>query len=149
MPWSDLPLRALFWSAATIAFYLVSKRLYRRWPTPWLMPLGVVPAVLALVLIALHGTYREYIGGTSWLVALLGPTTVAFAVPVYEQRVLLRRHWPVLVLGTVVGLVTRRRHRLGAGHPARPRRHPASQPAAALDEHAVRDGSVGRHRRRT
>jgi putative effector of murein hydrolase len=39
-------------------------------------------------------------------VALLGPATVAFAVPIYEQRGLIRRHWRVLGTGMLVGSVT-------------------------------------------
>lgn len=40
--------------------------------------------------------------------ALLGPATVAFAVPIYEQRALIQRssHWPLLLVGTVVGSTT-------------------------------------------
>jgi putative effector of murein hydrolase len=37
---------------------------------------------------------------------LLGPATVAFAVPIYEQRKLIVRHWPALVIGIAVGSVT-------------------------------------------
>ena len=34
---------------------------------------------------------------------LLGPATVAFGVPIYEQRALIRRHWPVLLIGMTAG----------------------------------------------
>ncbi len=34
---------------------------------------------------------------------MLGPTTVAFAIPIYEQRALIQRHWPVLATGVLVG----------------------------------------------
>jgi len=39
-------------------------------------------------------------------VLLLGPATVAFAVPIYEQRALIRRHWRVLLLGMGAGSAT-------------------------------------------
>jgi hypothetical protein len=64
----------------------LKQRLYRRWPCWWLAPLAVTPLLLILAAIALHTSYRDYIRGTQWLVALLGPATVAFAVPIYEQR---------------------------------------------------------------
>lgn len=98
--------RALFWSAITIVFYLASKATYRRWPRWWLSPLLVTPALVLLVLLALRTDYGEYIGGTHWLVALLGPATVAFALPIYEQRALVARHWPTLAAGVLAGTAT-------------------------------------------
>ncbi len=97
---------ALFWSIVTIGFYVAAKRLYRRWPRWWLMPLAVAPVLIAAVVLALHASYHDYISGTRWLVLLLGPATVAFAVPIYEQRELIRRQWPVLLVGMVAGSVT-------------------------------------------
>lgn len=96
----------LFWSTLTIAFYLLAKRLYRRWPRWWAMPLALTPALLIVVALALHATYAQYMQGAGWLLTLLGPATVAFAVPIYEQRALIRREWPVLGLGMVAGTVT-------------------------------------------
>jgi predicted murein hydrolase (TIGR00659 family) len=104
--WNDPVITALFWSALTIGLYVGVKALYRRWSYWWLAPLAVTPLVLILAAIALHTSYRDYIRGTHWLVALLGPATVAFAVPIYEQRGLIRRHWRVLGLGMLVGSLT-------------------------------------------
>jgi predicted murein hydrolase (TIGR00659 family) len=97
---------AFFWSALTIASYLVVKAMYRRRPSWWLAPLALTPAILTFAAIVLHASYHDYIGGTHWLVSLLGPATVAFAVPIYEQRRMVRRHWRVLGLGMLVGTAT-------------------------------------------
>ncbi len=104
--WIDSALQALFWSAATIGFYLGAKAVYRRWPRWWLMPLAVAPLVLIMAALAFHTSYHDYIRGTHWLVSLLGPATVAFAVPIYEKRALIRRHWRVLALGMLLGSAT-------------------------------------------
>jgi predicted murein hydrolase (TIGR00659 family) len=104
--WNDPVVDALFWSAATIGLYLGAKALYRRWPRWWLMPLAVTPLVLAVAALTLHTSYRDYIRGTHWLVSLLGPATVAFAVPIYEQRALIRRYWAVLSVGMLAGSIT-------------------------------------------
>ena len=104
--WHDPVVGALFWSALTISLYIGVKALYRRWPRWWLAPLAVTPLLLILAAIALHTSYQDYIRGTSWLVALLGPATVGFAVPIYEQRGLIRRHWRVLGAGMLVGSMT-------------------------------------------
>lgn len=95
-----------FWPAATIGLYLLGKAIYRKWPRWWLTPLVVVPALLLLAALSLHASYATYLNGTHWLVALLGPTTVAFAVPIYQQRTLIRRHWPELLIGVVAGSAT-------------------------------------------
>ena len=93
----------LFWSIVTIGLYGLAKRLYRRWPRWWLTPLVVAPILIAAVILALRDNYQDYIHGTKWLALLLGPATVAFGVPIYEQRALIRRHWPVLLIGMAVG----------------------------------------------
>jgi predicted murein hydrolase (TIGR00659 family) len=98
--------QAAAWSLATILFYLLAKRIYRRWPRWWLMPLAVAPALLMITTLALHESYRDYIRGTGWLVGMLGPATVAFAVPIYQQRRLIHRHWPLLMAGMTTGSIT-------------------------------------------
>lgn len=106
MSWADPLPSALFWSTATIALYLLAKAVHRRLRRFWSTPLLTAPLLLILLATWLHAGYRDYSQGTHWLVALLGPVTVAFAVPIYEQRALIRRHWPVLVIGVVVGSVS-------------------------------------------
>lgn len=61
--------------------------------------------LIALALVA-HVSYRDYIRGTHWLVSLLGAVTVAYAIPLYEQRLLIQRNWLVLALGVLVGSFT-------------------------------------------
>lgn len=103
MPPLEPILITVFWSAATIAIYLLSKRTYRRWPAIWSSPLVLTPVLLAALALSLHTTYSEYIGATRWLMAVLGPVTIAFAIPIYEQRAMIMRYWPVLAFGIVVG----------------------------------------------
>jgi predicted murein hydrolase (TIGR00659 family) len=106
MPHADALRSALLWSAATLALYGAVKALNRRYPSGWSSPVIVVPLLLALVLVASHVRYGTYIAGTHWLVALLAPAIVAFAVPIYAQRAEIRRYWPVLAIAVVVGSAT-------------------------------------------
>jgi predicted murein hydrolase (TIGR00659 family) len=94
---------AFIWSIATVALYAFARCLYRRWPFWWTSPLAMTPVLLLALVLSLHVSYREYIRGTHWLVTLMGPATVAFAAPIYEQRILIRRHWPILLAGVAVG----------------------------------------------
>ncbi|MCY1399911.1 Inner membrane protein YohK [compost metagenome] len=95
--------QALFWLAVTLGGYLLSRVLYRRFQMYWLSPIVFVPALLFALAIPLQASYAEYSRDTSWLVALLGPATVAFAVPIWQQRAMLARHWPALLAGMCAG----------------------------------------------
>jgi putative effector of murein hydrolase len=106
VPFIETVLTTAFWSAATIAIYFLSKRVYRYWPNYWISPLIATPVLLACIALALHTSYSEYIGATHWLMLVLGPVTVAFAIPIYEQRAMILRYWPVLLFGIVVGSAT-------------------------------------------
>lgn len=104
--WNDPVALTVAWSSATIGLYLFAKALYRRWRYWWLTPLAVAPLLLILIALGSHTSYHAYLRSTHWLLAIVGPATVAFAVPIYEQRALIRRHWPVLVVGVLVGSAT-------------------------------------------
>jgi predicted murein hydrolase (TIGR00659 family) len=93
----------LLWSLVTIALYLLAKRLHRHWSRWWSAPIVMAPLLLIAITVASHTSYSVYINGTHWLVALLGPATVAFAVPIYRQRAVIRRHWLVLAIGVLIG----------------------------------------------
>lgn len=103
---NDPLLQTVFWSALTVAFYMLAKRFYRRFPRTWTSPLLVTPAALIAVALSLHTGYAEYIRSTHWLMLMLGPATVAFAIPIYEQRHLISRVWPVLAFGVAAGSFT-------------------------------------------
>ena len=93
----------LFWLALTLAAYLLSRWLYRRTGRYLMSPLILVPALLLAVAVPLHTAYAEYSRNTHWLMSVLGPVTVAFAVPIWQQRAMLARHWPALLVGMVAG----------------------------------------------
>jgi len=89
----------------TLVLYFANKRLYRRRRSLLLMPLVLTPMVLVLLLVVTHISYQSYIGETHWLLWLLGPATIAFAVPVYENLHIIRRHWLSLSAGVFTAVV--------------------------------------------
>jgi predicted murein hydrolase (TIGR00659 family) len=89
----------------TVALYALSKQLYRRYATLLLSPLVFVPAALSAIVLIARIPYPVYFQDSRWLMWLLGPATIAFAVPIYEQRELIRRAWLSLTVGVVVGIV--------------------------------------------
>lgn len=83
----------------TLLVYYLNKRLYQRWRTLLLMPLVMTPLVLVALLLITHVSWKDYIAESHWLLWLLGPATLAFAVPVYENQEIIKRHWLSLSLG--------------------------------------------------
>lgn len=89
----------------TVALYFANKRLYRRFHRLPLMPLVFTPLLLVLILIFGHISYQSYMGENHWLIWLLGPATIAFAVPVYDNLAIIKRHWMSLTAGVVTATV--------------------------------------------
>ena len=69
--------------AITLVIYFLNKRLYRRFRKLPLMPLVLTPTLLVMLLVFGNISWQNYIGEAHWLLWLLGPATIAFAVPVY------------------------------------------------------------------
>ena len=98
--------QTVFWSLLTIGFYYAAKAFYRRFTFWWLTPLAVAPLLIMIFVVALKGDYAHYISSTHWLMAILGPVTVAFAIPIWQQREVIRKNWAILSIGVLVGSTT-------------------------------------------
>ncbi|CAM5207623.1 MULTISPECIES: LrgB family protein [Pseudomonadota] len=95
------------WLPVTMAAYALALWIYRRSGAlslliPVLTAASFVVALLALFRIP----YTVYASGTSVLGFLLGPATVALAIPLYEQLGRLRQIWFPLTVALLVGCVT-------------------------------------------
>ena len=62
---------------------------------------SVSTIVLMLLLGISYDTYHKY---TQGIVFLLTPVTVAFAIPIYENREVIRRQLPILSIAILVGM---------------------------------------------
>jgi putative effector of murein hydrolase len=97
----DLP--GLFWLLLTVAGYVVSRMLYARLRWYVVSPIIFVTVLLYAATLWQQVSYAEYAHYSHWLITLLGPATVAFAVPIWQQRRLLARYWQALLAGLCVG----------------------------------------------
>ncbi|WP_085315084.1 LrgB family protein [Derxia lacustris] len=93
----------LLWPAATIGVYWLAKLAYRRVRQWWAMPLLLAPVLLLGLALMAGARYDDYMRGSHFLLLMLGPATVAFALPIYERRALIARHWKVLAVGVCAG----------------------------------------------
>lgn len=92
-----------FGVALTLLAYYVSRRLTQRFHSPFTAPvLFGTATIVAVLLLSGHGL-AQYQPARNVITFLLGPATVALAVPVYRQRALLLRHAQPALLGILVG----------------------------------------------
>lgn len=89
---------------ATLAVYAVSKWLYARYRHVLFSPIVLTPALLVAFVVLTHTPFAVYFQDTRWLTWLLGPTTIAFAYPIYTQRALILRYPLTLAVGVLAGL---------------------------------------------
>jgi len=96
---------SLLFLLLTLGLFYANRALHRRLPSIWLTP-AIATSALLIALVELTDTpFPLYFGETRWLAWLLGPATVAFALPIYQYRELVRRHWLALTLGSCAGIV--------------------------------------------
>lgn len=86
--------------AFTIAVYWVVKRIYKARPKVYLSPLLITPTIVIAVLIWTDIPYESYNAGAGWISNMIGPGTVAFAVPLYKNFHVLKKH--ALAIGVSV-----------------------------------------------
>jgi predicted murein hydrolase (TIGR00659 family) len=95
----------VFVIVVTIAAYLVSREIFLRTRLTLLNPVFVSTITIILVLLAVGIYSEQYTPGRDLMTRLLGPATVALAVPLYRHRRLLMTYWASIALGIVCGSV--------------------------------------------
>jgi predicted murein hydrolase (TIGR00659 family) len=109
--WVYLQTTPLFWLTATLAAFVIAEGLaHLAHRHPLVNPVAIAIALLG-ALLALTGTdYRTYFNGAQFVHFLLGPATVALAVPLYRNLALVKRNLlPVaaaLLAGSTVAIVS-------------------------------------------
>jgi putative effector of murein hydrolase len=98
-------MKPLLFLLLTLALFYTNQALHKRYPRVWLTPAIATSAVLIAVVQLSATPFPVYFDDTRWLSWLLGPATVAFALPIYQYRELVKRHWLALSLGSVAGIV--------------------------------------------
>lgn len=102
--WSYLAEGQLLWLAATLAAYLAGDWLFRRaGRQSWANPVMLAVLMLA-VLLWLTGTgYATYFEGAQFVHFMLGPATVALALPLYDNLPRVRRAALPMLAGLLAG----------------------------------------------
>ncbi len=102
--WVYLARTPLLWLALTLAAYLLAVELARRSGNYPLCNPVLIATLVLIGLLTLSGTsYAAYFAGAQFIHFLLGPATVALAVPLAQSLARLRRLALPLLLALLVG----------------------------------------------
>lgn len=104
--WVYLSASPLLWLTLTLVAYIGAFALYEKSRfNPLVNPVAISIVLLTGLLVATGTPYPTYFEGAQFVHFLLGPATVALAVPLFEQVPKLRRAWFALTVGLLVGVV--------------------------------------------
>jgi predicted murein hydrolase (TIGR00659 family) len=90
--WVYLQASPLLWLTVTVAVYALAAWLYRRSGSfPLLHPVLVAVVLIVALLRVTHVSYERYFEGAQFVHFLLGPATVALALPLFHNLARVRR----------------------------------------------------------
>jgi len=105
--WTPLAATPLLWLVVTIAAYVFGQRVQRaRVNSPFASPVLIAVAVVAAIVLATRTSYQTYFAGAQFINFLLGPTTIALAVPLARNFGYVRRNLHGIGLALLAGSIT-------------------------------------------
>jgi predicted murein hydrolase (TIGR00659 family) len=105
--WVYLSATPLLWLTVTVVAWLAADAIATRAGRhPLVNPVLIAILIIAAILTITDTAYGGYFAGAQFVHFLLGPATVAIAVPLYKNRALVRRHLLPMMGALVAGSVT-------------------------------------------
>ncbi|MDO6562864.1 LrgB family protein [Amphritea sp. 1_MG-2023] len=105
--WTFFSAKPLLWLIVTIVTFIVASWLNRRvGGTPLLHPVLVSLTLIILFLLLTGTPYETYFEGAQFIHFLLGPATVALAVPLFDHLERVKKMLLPLLLACMAGAVT-------------------------------------------
>ncbi len=90
----------------TVVLYIISRKIWLKTQNALLAPLLLSTTAIILVLLSSGITFEQYKPGKSIMTFLLGPATVGLALPLYQNRRVLRSAFIPILIGIVCGSIT-------------------------------------------
>ena len=105
--WVYLSTTPLLWLTATLVAWLAADRLARASGRHPLVNPVLLAIMFVAVLLGVTGTpYQDYFEGAQFVHFLLGPATVALAIPLHKNWSLVRRNLVPMLVALVLGSIT-------------------------------------------
>jgi predicted murein hydrolase (TIGR00659 family) len=93
----------LLFTTITFIIYKLTKLSYKKWAFPLFHPLLICPIFIIVLIYLFHIPAEHYTQGSKWITHMLGPATVAFAIPIYKHFHLVKKYLGNIVLSVTVG----------------------------------------------
>jgi len=105
--WVYFSAQPLFWIIVTLAVFMLAKKL-NDWAkgSAFLHPVLVAMAIIIALLMLTGTDYDAYFSGAQFIHFLLGPATVALAIPLFDHLSRIRRLFFPVLLACVSGSIT-------------------------------------------
>jgi predicted murein hydrolase (TIGR00659 family) len=104
--WVYLQAEPLFWLTLTIGSYIISDSIYRKFNLfPLLNPVAISVLLVSIILISFDIKYERYFEGAKFIHFLLGPVTVALAIPIYIKLHLIILNSKAIFISLIIGSV--------------------------------------------
>lgn len=105
--WVYLSASPLTWLGVTLAAYLVGDTISTATKRhPMANPVLIAVALISVLLVTTETGYGAYFQGAQFIHVLLGPATVALAIPMVRNRDQIIRHWRAMGLALGCGALT-------------------------------------------
>lgn len=95
----------VFYLLWTVVCYFVAKRVFVFTQKIYFSPIIVVPSLSIILIFIFQHSFQDYYLYTQYLVAMLGPITVAFAIPVFRYRAIVKQYFFVLIVSSSVSML--------------------------------------------
>lgn len=95
-----------FGIALTLLMFMAAVYINRRMPGALTTPLFLATIFVVIFLTAFDIPYEAYNKGAQYITYFLVPVTVCFAVPMYRQMPLLKKHAPAILLAMAIGVAS-------------------------------------------
>lgn len=93
----------LLTTVITYFIYRLTKSYYKKSAFPLFHPLLISPIIIILLLSVLHFPADRFIGASKGLTHMLGPATVAFAIPIYKHFHLIKKNLVIILISITAG----------------------------------------------
>ncbi|KAA0549043.1 LrgB family protein [Bacillus sp. BGMRC 2118] len=89
--------------AGTFFLYMGMRKMYRRYPLPFLIPVVTTSIIIIGLLLFFDISYDEYMHGAKWIDYILGPSVVAMAYPLFVQWERIKKNKAPIFIGVIMG----------------------------------------------
>jgi predicted murein hydrolase (TIGR00659 family) len=90
----------------TIIIYMGARKLALRFPSPLTIPILTTTIVMICILRFSGISFDDYTPAKDWITSLLGPATVALALPLYQNKDIIKEKLMPAIVGLFIGTLS-------------------------------------------